>query len=154
MDCAKCRRNGYETCTSCVKGITVKVIETLTEEHKNDSLWNICSNVKVEIDCQTSFVYRYNDTDYSVELIVANKKDCAPSYYLFGGIFLMTLLLVGAGTLIAWKLLTDARDRHEYLKFMQQNKLDASGPSSNPLYEPPTTTFNNPAFRKRSVDIR
>ncbi|KAJ8726160.1 hypothetical protein PYW07_000858 [Mythimna separata] len=154
IKCAKCRRSGHENCSSCDDRIMVEVVKSLTEEHVNGSLWNMCSNVNVEIGCQTNFVYRYNDTNYSVELVVAKDKNCAPTYYVFGGVFLITLLLVGAGTLIAWKLLSDAKDRHEYIKFMQHNKLDASGPSHNPLYEDPTTTVNNPAFRKTSVDIR
>lgn len=78
--CAKCQRAGIEDCKSCNEHMMVKVVEFLTEEHKNSSLWNLCSNVKVEIGCQTSFVYRYNDTHDSVELIVAKDKDCAPSY--------------------------------------------------------------------------
>ncbi|KAJ8729626.1 hypothetical protein PYW08_001207 [Mythimna loreyi] len=152
MECAKCRRNGQDDCP-CDDRITVEVVEFLTEEHRNESLWDMCSNVNVELGCQASFVYRYNDTNYSVDVVVAKDKNCAPTYYIFGGIFLITLLLVGAGTLIAWKLLTDARDRLEYLRFMQHNKPDESV-NTNPLYEKPTTTFHNPGFRKKSVDIR
>lgn len=76
------------------------------------------------------------------------------SFPVFGGIFLLTLLLVGAGTLIAWKLLVDARDRREYLRFQQQHALDSSKPRENDLYQSPSTRVNNPAYRKRSVDFQ
>ena len=78
--CAKCRRSGQEPCISCDDRVSVLIVETLTEEHKNSSHWNLCS-MKVEIGCQTSFVYQYNDANYTMELVVAKEKDCAPNYY-------------------------------------------------------------------------
>lgn len=149
-NCAKDRRIGKDDCTN--DRIKITVVDRLSNDTDFLELWNLCSNVKVEDNCNTSFYYRYNDVDYSIDVIIARNKDCAPNYFMFGGLFLLTLLIVGIGTLVAWKLLTDAKDRHEYIQFMQQNKQDASGPSQNPLYESPTTTFNNPAFRKMSVD--
>nr|XP_021182870.2 integrin beta pat-3 [Helicoverpa armigera] len=152
--CAKCRQSGEDQCPHCYELIKVEVVETLPHDYSNDTLWNVCKNINVDVGCYTSFAYRYDDENYGVDLVVEKKIDCAPTYYLYGGIFLLTLLLVGAGTLIAWKLLTEARDRREYLQFLQQNQIDGYGPCTNPLYEPPTTTFNNPGFRKRSVDVR
>ncbi|KAF9416980.1 hypothetical protein HW555_005808 [Spodoptera exigua] len=137
-NCAKGRRIGKDECNN--DRIKITVVDKLSDDLDFMDAWNLCSNIKVEDNCNTSFYYRYNDTDYSIEVIIARNKDCAPNYFM------------GIGTLVAWKLLTDAKDRHEYLQFLQQNKLDASGPSTNPLYESPTTTFNNPAFRKKSID--
>lgn len=66
---------------------------------------------------------------------------------------LATMLVIGILTLIAWKVLTDARDRREYERFLEEHRGDTSGPCQNPIYEPASTTFRNPAFRKKSVDF-
>lgn len=70
---------------------------------------------------------------------------------VFGGIFLLTLILIGIVTLVAWKLLVDARDRQEYTRFKKQQEEDMSETCVNPRFRPPTMTFNNPAFRRGSL---
>ncbi|XP_026737981.1 integrin beta pat-3-like [Trichoplusia ni] len=151
--CAKCQRNNGD-CFMCSDRIKAEVLEIMPEEYLNSNeTWNQCDNVQTEVGCYTKFVYRYNDDDYTVELVVTHEKDCGKTYFMFGGIFLLTLLLVGAGTLTAWKLLVDARDRREFLRFQQQHALDSSKPRLNDLYESPSTRINNPTYRKRSVNF-
>ncbi|XP_075991987.1 integrin beta-6-like [Anticarsia gemmatalis] len=146
--CATCiRRN--DDCLGCHDHLLTRVVQTLPKEYYNSSAWHICESIKAATGCYTSFAYRYIDENYTLELVAQQDMDCAKNYYLFGGLCLLLLLLLGLGTLVTWKLMTNYRDRMEYLDFAEKNKN--SEQTFNPLYTAPTTTFDNPGFRKRSL---
>ncbi|KAM3962805.1 LOW QUALITY PROTEIN: integrin beta pat-3-like [Aphomia sociella] len=105
--------------------------------------WNFCPEISVSFGCYALYAYRYVDT-YGIELLVQRYRDCVENYYLLGGTFLGTLILVGIVTLVVWKMLIDAHDRREYQNFMKLERL--SSIRSNPLYAKPTTTINNPTY--------
>ncbi|CAB3248239.1 unnamed protein product [Arctia plantaginis] len=149
-DCAKCQQKGKNhDCDSCDNAIQTRVVKELTEEYLNSSLWNACPDIKVALGCYSKFIYRYDDIKYSLELVVEQKMNCAETHYLFGGIFSLVVIIVGVLTLVAWKLLTDARDRREYKQFLEKSEHDGNV-TDNPLYTPAVSSFQNPGFRKRS----
>ncbi|CAH0603376.1 unnamed protein product [Chrysodeixis includens] len=82
-NCAKCQRNKEEDCFLCADRIKPKLLETMPPEYLNssDATWNVCDNVQTEVGCYTTFVYRYNDDDYTLELVVTQEKDCAKTYF-------------------------------------------------------------------------
>lgn len=75
-------------------------------------------------------------------------KNCFVFVSVYGGILLATLLLIGIFTILIWKGFTYMQDRREYEKFEAENANVLHNPSTNPLYDEPTTTFRNPAFKK------
>ncbi|CAG5056537.1 unnamed protein product [Parnassius apollo] len=149
--CAKCHHAGTANCSDCNTIIRVNVTQTLGEFNITDGQWNVCYFETNGI-CYSRFMYRYDDNNYSIEMYVQTDIDCAESYYMFGGMFLIALILIGIATLVAWKLLTDARDRREYELFQKQRAEDMSDTRRNPCFKPPTMTFANPVFRKKSTN--
>ncbi|XP_013181029.1 PREDICTED: integrin beta-PS-like [Papilio xuthus] len=147
--CARCHHTGGE-CSQCHSKIRINVTHTLNDYNINDTNWNICY-FDTKNMCYSRFMYRYDNNDYSIEIVVQTDSDCAKSYYMYGGIFLITLIVIGIVTLVAWKLLVDARDKQEYIRFKKQQEEDMSETCVNPSFRPPTMTFNNPAFRRGSL---
>ncbi|CAK1549666.1 unnamed protein product [Leptosia nina] len=140
--CALCHLNEEECNCDHVNGTTVATI--------NDTTWMECPNLRADVGCYTKFVYRYSETRYGIDLIVQSDLDCAESYYTLGGVIVGVLILLGLLILLAWKCVTDYRDKKEYELFKKE--LSQSDKSlENPLYESASRTFHNPAFRKRSI---
>ncbi|RVE54652.1 hypothetical protein evm_000773 [Chilo suppressalis] len=144
--CALCIHNGEPECPNCA------YFKANVTQSPLDPTWNICPDIRVDVGCYTRFMYRYNDNDYVLEMLVQAERNCLESYYLYGGICLASLILIGVATLVAWKWLTDAQDRREYERFLKENEEDLSEPCDNPTFIPASTTTTNPAFRKLSVD--
>ncbi|XP_059059311.1 integrin beta pat-3-like [Achroia grisella] len=148
-DCVACLHQHLDTYTPDICHVCdpfkLILVEKLTEvKEVNDSIkWNICPEISVGFGCYTLYHYRYTGID-GIEVLVQKDKDCLQNYYVLGGTFLGTLILVGIGTLIGWKLLVNARDRREYQNFMKLERL--SSVRNNPLYAAPTTTVNNPTY--------
>ncbi|KAL4715135.1 hypothetical protein ACJJTC_012182 [Scirpophaga incertulas] len=147
-DCAICLYYDKKDCASCQHFEAKLTQDAITSRN---SSWNVCPDLRVDVGCYTRFMYRYDDDKYVIEMVVQTDNNCLESYYLFGGIFLAALILIGVATLVAWKWLTDSRDRREYERFLKEHQEDLSPPCSNPTYRPASTTINNPAFRKPSV---
>ncbi|CAH2066168.1 unnamed protein product, partial [Iphiclides podalirius] len=150
LSCAQCHHSGNGNCSQCHSDVDVNVTKTLSDVNVTVAPWNLCL-FKTNGICYSRFAYRYDDDNYSLQLVVQTDNDCAESYYMFGGLFLLALILIGVATLVAWKLVTDARDRHEYERFQKQRDEDMSETRCNPGFKPSTMMFSNPAFRKRSV---
>ncbi|XP_068621175.1 integrin beta-PS-like [Battus philenor] len=148
--CGICHHSNRVNCTDCDAAIKVNVTQTLNDVDTTNSQWNVC-HFEVNQICYSRYMYRYNDKDYSIELVVQTDVDCAESYYMFGGTFLLALILIGTATVVGWKLLMDARDRREYKQFKKQQLEDMSETRPNPCFKSPTMTFSNPAFRKGSI---
>ncbi|CAG9784616.1 unnamed protein product, partial [Diatraea saccharalis] len=145
-DCTRCLYSGSDQCPQCTHykaGVTQSAL---------DPTWNICPDIRVDVGCYTRFMYKYLDDNYGLEMLVQSEKNCLESYYLYGGICLASLILIGVATLVAWKWLTNARDRREYERFLQEHQEDLTEPCDNPTFIPASTTTTNPAFRKPSVD--
>ncbi|XP_063838955.1 integrin beta pat-3-like [Ostrinia nubilalis] len=150
--CAKCTFSD-ETCPMCHNGTKITRVEFLNST--DDSSWNICPDLRVEVGCYTRYMYRYDDSVYGIELAVQTYKNCLESYYLYGGICLGSIILIGIATLVGWKWLTDAQDRREYEQFLKEHADDhEEEPQTNPNYRPASTTISNPVFRKLSVDLK
>ncbi|KAL0848939.1 hypothetical protein ABMA28_013333 [Loxostege sticticalis] len=150
IPCAKCAFAG-ETCSMC-DDIKITRVELLNSSI--DSSWNVCPDLRVEVGCYTRYMYKYIESEYGIELVVQTDKNCLESYYMYGGICLGSLILIGIATLVGWKWLTDAQDRREYERFLKEHAEDLSEPCVNACYRPASSTFQNPAFRKPSVDYK
>ncbi|XP_026756972.2 integrin beta pat-3-like [Galleria mellonella] len=148
-ECVLCLHQHFDalsldSCPIC-DPFKITFIEKLSEtkEYKENVTWNDCPEISVGFGCYTPYHYRYIGID-DIELLVQKEKNCLENYYLLGGTFLGTLILVGIITLVSWKLLIDARDRREYKNFMRLERL--SSIRNNPLYAGPTTTIKNPTY--------
>ncbi|CAH2104938.1 unnamed protein product [Euphydryas editha] len=111
--------------------------------------WQECPKLRVDLGAYTRFIYRYNEDEYGIIMKIQSDFDYAETYYVIGGTCLGLLILIGLVTIIAWKYLTDRRDRKEYESFLKESSAMMSV-CENPIHEPATTTFHNPTFRRRS----
>ncbi|XP_026487395.2 integrin beta-PS-like [Vanessa tameamea] len=130
------------------ENVIITTEKNLTAYNESDD-WYQCPKLRIDVGCYTRFIYRYSKDKYELELKIQSEFDYAETYYVIGGTCLALLILIGLATIIAWKYITDKRDRREYERFVKEATAQLS-PCDNPIYEPATTTFHNPAFRKRS----
>ncbi|VVC97300.1 integrin beta pat-3-like [Leptidea sinapis] len=137
--CVLCLMSSNE-CQDCGH-LNVTVLTNVTHEDE----WMVCYNIHVDLGCSTKFIYRYSLDRYGIDVIAQTSFDCAASYYMFGGGCLALLLFIGLATLVAWKLLTNARDRREYETFLKDVAAQSAS-VDNCTYIPPSTTFSNPLF--------
>ncbi|CAH0726454.1 unnamed protein product, partial [Brenthis ino] len=121
--------------------------KNLTSQNST-GIWNLCPKLRVDVGCYTQFIYSYSEESYGIRLKIQSDLDYAETYYLLGGVSVLLLILIGLATLIAWKCITDRRDRLEFERFKKE--VAASAMCDNPIFQPATNTFQNPAFGKRS----
>ncbi|XP_063617946.1 integrin beta pat-3-like [Cydia splendana] len=108
-----------------------------------NTTWQNCTHIQVNFGCYSDFKYVYNDNN-TMTLVVLDTS-CAQSQMYIGVISVIILVAIGIATLLAWKLLTNARDRREYEAFLKSSQ-EGDSLRINPTYTAPTTTYMNPAF--------
>ncbi|XP_072936318.1 uncharacterized protein [Epargyreus clarus] len=135
------RGNGNSLCKDRVNVTSVSSLA-----HLNLTDWHVCSNVRADVGCYTNYTYRYDELSYGINLIIQTKRDCADSYFIYGGACLGALIAIGLFTIVIWKLFTMHRDRMEYKRFVKEQGLQTSV-SINPHYESASTTYINPSFQ-------
>lgn len=78
-------------------------------------------------------------------------------FYIFIAVILGvvgSILVAGLVMLLIWKLLTSIHDKREYARFEKERAQAKWSKNENPLYRPSTTTFQNPTFGRKSVQLR
>ncbi|CAH2240128.1 jg6382 [Pararge aegeria aegeria] len=102
-------------------------------------------------------VFRYHypksATSSTLRLIIQNELDLPPvaQVWVTVGSVVGAMLLIGIITIVAWKFLVDLHDKREYEKF-KNDSLAAGYDVHNPLYQPPETSFPNPAYKREHCD--
>ncbi|KAI8427552.1 hypothetical protein MSG28_002061 [Choristoneura fumiferana] len=146
--CIACHSSNATDCsTECDEGITFVNASTVTEDTK--SKWNLCAKYhhRVMSGCYSNFSYIYDDAPRGIVLFVLSEPDCMESYYIYGSMSLMILVMIGLASLLGWKLMTEARDREEYNAFLEKAR-EENEEVLNECYTAPTTTFRNPMFKR------
>ncbi|XP_037297632.1 integrin beta-like protein 1 [Manduca sexta] len=88
-------------------------IDELTDVYTNSTEWNLCPEIKVDVGCYSSYVYKYNDDVYDIDVLVLKHKDCTKNYLIYGITCLAIIVFIGIATIVGWKLLTDAQDKRD-----------------------------------------
>lgn len=99
---------------NCSKAFTLTKADKVSVESENEQF---CPGFD-ENNCK--FVYVYNDLNEQNILIRAQTElECETQVLLYGVIIgvIATIVLVGLGTLLIWKLLTTIHDRREFAAF-------------------------------------
>ncbi|KAH3873527.1 hypothetical protein DPMN_036764 [Dreissena polymorpha] len=106
-----------------------------------------------EDDCRYFFTYKYvENNNVEVQWCQTNKLcpsncslsdlvKCAPILGTIGGIVFFGLVL-----LVIWKIYTTIHDQREFAKFEKETQNAKWDTEGNPLYNPATSSFVNPAF--------
>ncbi|XP_028035827.1 integrin beta pat-3-like [Bombyx mandarina] len=123
----------------------IKMNSSDSLEDPLDPSWNLCPELRMENGCYTTFAYKYQG-GYGIELLIQKNKNCDENILKLGVIVSVTVILVGIGTLVVWKLMTKYHDRKEYMELMKQYNPD-QGARTNKLYIDPCVTFKNPSYR-------
>ncbi|OWR50970.1 integrin beta pat-3-like [Danaus plexippus] len=93
------------------------------------------------------FKYHYpnSTTTSSLLLIIQNELDMKShvNLWIAGGSVLGSVLLIGLGTVLIWKVLIDMYDRREYQNFIKSSTA-AGYNVENVVYNPPIVTYRNP----------
>ncbi|XP_053373314.1 integrin beta-PS-like isoform X4 [Mercenaria mercenaria] len=150
-DCALCKgfQTGDYTTEQCLeKCAHVTPVDSIDEDevNRNDQK-NMCQFSDEEDDCRYFFTYEYVENN-KVVVEVQKTKVCPESVNILA-IILGTIggiVLVGLILLLIWKLWTTIHDRREFAKFEKETQNAKWDTEGNPLYNPATTTFHNPAF--------
>ncbi|XP_052740856.1 integrin beta-PS [Bicyclus anynana] len=96
-------------------------------------------------------VFRYHypkSSSTTMRLIIQDELDmpAVADIWVTVGSVIGAMVLIGIITLVAWKFLVDFHDKKEYEKF-EKDSTAAGYDVRNPLYQPPATSFPNPAYR-------
>ncbi|KAJ0181645.1 hypothetical protein K1T71_002367 [Dendrolimus kikuchii] len=141
---------GYKLeCSDCYNAIERNITESL-KSYINTTEWMDCPEIRITVGCYAHYMFKYKEDVYGILVQILEKQDCTGGYYIYGGASLILLVLVGLGTLITWKVLTEAHYKAEYEKFLKDHKDDLGDLCENPVYTPAVTKVDNPTFRKLS----
>ncbi|XP_052267256.1 integrin beta-PS-like isoform X1 [Dreissena polymorpha] len=150
-NCALCMgfQTGKYTAEDCKKYCQhVTLVDEINEEEvkQRDDL-NLCQFSDDEDDCRYFFTYKYVENN-NVEVQVQKTKVCPESVNILaivlgtiGGIVFFGLVL-----LVIWKIYTTIHDQREFAKFEKETQNAKWDTEGNPLYNPATSSFVNPAF--------
>ncbi|ODM97905.1 Integrin beta-PS, partial [Orchesella cincta] len=106
--------------------------------------------------CKIDFIIRGKNL-ITNKIILETEKDVLPEkcptpppiFEVIVGV-VAAMVLIGVMLLLVWKIVTYLQDRREYERF-EKSINDASWDTQqNPLYQPTTTQFNNPAYADSS----
>ncbi|XP_052802257.1 integrin beta-PS-like isoform X4 [Mya arenaria] len=149
--CALCMgfqtgKYGSDECKQKCQHVTL-VDEIDEEEVKKREDLHLCQFNDDEDDCRYFFTYKYVENN-DVEVEVQKTKVCPESVNILA-IVLGTIggiVFAGLVFLVIWKIWTTIHDRREFAKFEKETQNAKWDTEGNPLYNPATSTFVNPAF--------
>ncbi|CAB4024402.1 Hypothetical predicted protein, partial [Paramuricea clavata] len=160
--CEKCpscagRCGDYQTCVLCkVFGVTPNnatlcancpTIEKLSTLAKLQEL-QLPTTCQETDDEGCTYYYSYQNIKNVTRVYAVENKDCpeGPDVLLIVLAVIGGIVGIGIILLILWKLLTAMVDRREYQKFEQDRAKSKWHREKNPLYQPATSTVQNPTF--------
>ncbi|XP_063223944.1 integrin beta-PS-like [Bacillus rossius redtenbacheri] len=152
--CAQCKLNDtkmlkqVEMCSKCGY-ITVVDNIRAKDEDDYDSYDSNQDKICPIADAQGCTLYfRYRFMDGAHRIWVQKERECGPN--ILGVIFgvIGATVFLGLLIILIWKILTTIHDKREYARFEKERELSKWHRDGNPLYQTPTSTFNNPTFKK------
>ncbi|KAM7347424.1 integrin beta-PS-like [Cochliomyia hominivorax] len=149
-DCVQCQiyktgplKNATDCATNCTTFVT-KLVTKVEIDHEKDE--NLCT-LYDENDCK--FIFKYIEEGDSVEVYAEKDIECPAKIFTLGIIVgvISTIVLVGLGTMLLWKLITTIHDKREFARFENERKNAKWDAVGNPIFTPATMTFRNPTYR-------
>lgn len=128
IDCVRCQmyktgplKKEIDCSTNCTAFLTKGVKKIEMDEQKDES---ICVFYDDENDCK--FAYKYSEDKDVIKVYAQLKQECPPKIFVLEIVLgvIATIVFVGLGTLLLWKLLTTIHDRREFAKF-EKERLNA-----------------------------
>ncbi|XP_028399504.1 integrin beta-2-like isoform X1 [Dendronephthya gigantea] len=158
-ECPSCagRCGDFKTCVLCkVFGVTpsnATLCENCPQMDRVQTLANL-RELKLPAECQETdddgctYYYTYENKGNKTIVYAVESKDCpeGPDVLLIVLAVIGGIVGIGIILLILWKLLTAMVDRREYQKFEQDRAKSKWHREKNPLYQPATSTVQNPTF--------
>lgn len=151
--CIKCIQSSEEekpleeSCSEVCKTLIVMFVDKIDQVNHTHSE-KICS-VEDEEGCRTFFKYEKYD-NVSTIIYAQRKKECPipPNILPIVAGTIGSIVAAGLIALLLWKLLTVVHDKKEYAKFEKELKNARWDSGENPFFIEPTSTFQNPAYRR------
>ncbi|XP_065352870.1 integrin beta-PS-like [Cloeon dipterum] len=148
--CAHCKVFGEEcpedeSIDPCITNSSTSYINKVRNLKISDDLDEELCKFEDEEGCIFQFSY-YLDINRKVRLKVLDSKTCNPrpnAAAIAMGIIIIAIVLIGLFLLLLWRSIVAAKDRYDYMKFVEATeRSNMSG--MNPLYKPATKTYYVP----------
>lgn len=152
--CVKCvlsKQGEYEPeeyCKEDCKTLMVVLIDTMDQVNLTHTE-KICP-VEDEDGCRTFFKYEKEDNNKTTIIYAQRERECptAPDIVAIVAGTIGSIVAAGLILLLLWKFLTYVHDKKEYAKFEKEVENAKWDAGENPFFIEPTSTFQNPAYRR------
>ncbi|CAH0754478.1 unnamed protein product [Bemisia tabaci] len=147
-ECIQCLvyKTGPISQEDCAKNCTIipEIVEVIEVNEEKDE--NLCAFYD-EDDCRFAFVYSY-DVHGKIVLRAQQERECPPQVHILGVVLVVigSIVLIGLGFLLLWKMITYVHDQRECAKFEKEIKMAKWDTCQNPFYKQATSTYKNPIY--------
>ncbi|RNA03542.1 integrin beta-3-like, partial [Brachionus plicatilis] len=147
-DCVQCKVFGTGKKTDCDQcDIELEQVDRIDQ----DSAYKQCQFNDLSDNCTFFFSYEIlNDK----KIRFTREKDCPSSFPTWAIILIIvsSVLFIGLGLLIIWKILDTMQQKRECARFNEEKKKAAWETSENPLYKSATSKFVNPSYKDTKIN--